>query len=189
MSPSQRTTLFALAAGALGFLALFAFGVAWLPAAGLGAALSVFVWFTLNYLSPSDVQSELDDNLRRLDGYTGRIRALSLRVRDDATRSSLQAGCDAMPGMVDIIRGRDIRVALPLSQRSLLYVEDVAEALEDYIDVQDRGDSEYIRLGQRELGRFASFTSQPDRELSEQKMNEYITSLTALNLNPPPELS
>ncbi|OAN33571.1 hypothetical protein [Mycolicibacterium iranicum] len=189
MTPSQRSILLALATGVGGFLVLFAFGVAWLLSAGLGALLAVFALFTLNYLSPTDKQGELDDNVRRLDQFTTRIRALSLRVADDETRASLQAGCDAMPGMIEIIRSRDIRVALPLSQRSLLYVKDVAETLDDYVDIQDQADAKYLALGQQELQKFVSFARQPDRELSEQKMNEYINSLTALNLNQPPELS
>jgi hypothetical protein len=91
--------------------------------------------------------------------------------------------------MIDIIRQRDLLVALPLSQRSLAYLTDVASTLDDYIDVQDTGDPEYLRLGQQELQRFAAFTTQPDRELSAQKMDDFINSLTALNMNPPPELT
>ena len=91
--------------------------------------------------------------------------------------------------MIEIIRQRDIRVALPLSQRTLAYVTDVASTVEDYIAVQDSGDQEYLRLGQQELKRFAAFTSQPDKDLSARKMDDYINSLTALNLNPPPEIT
>jgi hypothetical protein len=188
MTPSQRTILFAFAAGAVGFLVPFALGVNWLVAAGIGVLLAVSVWFTFNYLAPSDTQSELDANFREIDRATGRIRALSHRVADRDTAASLQAGCNAVPRLVDMIRQRDIRVALPLSQRSLAYISDVASTLEDYIDVQDRGDPEYIRLGQQELQRFAAFTAQPDKDLSERQMDDYIKSLTALNLNPPPEL-
>ena len=65
----------------------------------------------------------------------------------------------------------------------------MASTLDDYIDVQDGGDPEYIRLGQQELKRFAVFTSQPDKDLSARKMDDYIDSLTALNLNPPPEIT
>lgn len=189
MTPSQRTILFSLAAGALGFLVLFGLGVTWPLAAGLGVLLAVSVWFTLNYLTPTDKQSEVDDNLRHIDRIAGKIRALSNRIADRETRLSLQTGCDGVPRMIQIIRQRDTRVALPLSQRSLTYVEDVASALQDYIDVQDGGDPEYIRLGQQELKRFAAFTSQPDKDLSAKKMDDYINSLTALNLNPPPELT
>jgi hypothetical protein len=189
MTPSQRAILSSLAAGALAFVVLFALGVMWAIAAGLGALLAVSVWFTLNYLSPSDKQSELDANFRQIDKAAGRIRALSHRVADRDTAASLQAGCDGVPRMIEILRERDIRVALPLSQRTLAYVTDVASTVEDYIDVQDSGDPEYIRLGQQELKRFASFTSQPDKDLSARRMDDYINSLTALNMNPPPELT
>jgi hypothetical protein len=94
-----------------------------------------------------------------------------------------------VPRLIQIMRQRDVRVALPLSQRSLAYLTDVANTLEDYIDVQDGGDPEYIRLGRQELKRLAAFTSQPDRDLSARKMDDYINSLTALNLNPPPEIT
>lgn len=189
MTPSQRTILLSLAAGALGFLVLFGFGVTWLLAGGLGLVMAVSAWFTLNYLTPTDKQSELDHNLQRIDRSAGMIRALSHRVADRETQVSLQAGCDGVPRMIQIIRQRDALVALPLSQRSLTYVQDVASTLQDYIDVQDGGDPEYIRLGQQELKRFVTFTSQPDKDLSAQKMDDYINSLTALNLNPPPELT
>jgi hypothetical protein len=189
MTPSQRTILSALAVGALGFVVLFALGVKWPVAAGLGALLAVSVWFTVNYLTPSDKQSELDANFRQIDKAAAKIRALSLRVTDRDTAASLQAGCDGVPRMIQLIRGRDLRVALPLSQRTLAYVTDVAGTVEDYIDVQDTGDAEYIRLGQEELKKFASFTSQPDKDMSARKMDDYIESLTMLNLNPPPEIS
>jgi hypothetical protein len=189
MTPSQRTILLSLAAGVVGFVVLFGFGVQWPVAGGLGLLLAASTWLTLTYLAPSDKQSELDDNLRQIDKASARIRTLSHRVADRSTAESLQGGCDGVPRMVEIIRGRDVRVALPLAQRSLAYLTDVASTLEDYIDVQDTGDPEYIHQGQEELKKFASFTSQPDRELSEQKMDDYITSLTALNLNPPPELT
>jgi hypothetical protein len=39
------------------------------------------------------------------------------------------------------------------------------------------------------LRRFTEFTSQPDKDLSARQMDEYINSLTALNMNPPPELT
>jgi hypothetical protein len=188
MTPSQRTILASLAAGAVGFLILFAVGVMWPLAAALGMVLAVSVWFTLNYLTPFDKQSELEANFRQIDRTTAKIRALSNRVADRDTAASLQAGCLAAPRLIEVIRERDIRVALPLSQRSLTYVTDVASALEDYIDVQDAGDAEYLRLGQEELKRFAAFTSQPDKDLSERRMDDYIQSLTELNLNPPPEL-
>jgi hypothetical protein len=68
-------------------------------------------------------------------------------------------------------------------------VTDVVSTVEDYIDVQDSGDDEYLRLGRQELKRFAEFASQPDRDLSARQMDDYINSLTALNLNPPPELT
>jgi hypothetical protein len=54
MTPSQRTILIALAAGAVGFVVLFAVGLMWYLAAGLGAALAISTWFTINYLTPSD---------------------------------------------------------------------------------------------------------------------------------------
>lgn len=189
MTPSQRAILLALTAGAAGFVVLFALGMMWALAAGLGVALAVSVWFTLNYLSPSDTQSELDTNFKQIDKAAGRIRALSHRIADRDTAAALQAGCDGVPRMVEIIRERDIRVALPLTQRTLAYMTDVASTVEDYIDVQDGGDPEYIRLGQQELKRFESFTSQPDKDLSARKMDDYINSLTALNMNPPPELT
>ena len=189
MTPSQRTMLSALAAGSLGFVVLFALGVTWYVAGGLGALLALSVWFTLNYLAPSDKQSELDHNFKEIDKAAARIRALSHRVSDRDTARSLASGCDGVPQMIQIMRERDVRVALPLSQRTLAYVTDVASTLADYIDVQDGGDPEYIRLGQQELKRFVTFTSQPGKELSERKMDDYINSLTALNLNPPPELT
>jgi hypothetical protein len=189
MTPSQRTILLALAAGAVGFVVLFALGVIWPLAAGLSGLLAISAWFTLNYLAPSDKQSELDYHFREIDKAAARIRALSHRVADRDTAASLQAGCDGVPRMIEIMRARDIRVALPLAQRSLAYLTDVASTLEDYIDVQDGGDPEYLRLGQQELKRLAAFTSQPDKDLSAQKMDDYINSLTALNLNPPPELT
>lgn len=188
MTPSQRTTLFALAAGALGFLILFAFDVSWYFDVILGLVLAGSVWFTLNYLAPTDAQRELDKNIALISRAAVVIRTLSLRVTDRDTQASLAAGCDGVPRMVDLIRQRDVRVALPLAQRSLAYLTDVASTVEDYIDVQNTGDPEYIRLGQQELKRFAAFTSQPDKEMSAQKMDDYISSLTALNLNPPPEL-
>lgn len=189
MTPSQRTILSALATGAVGFVVLFALGVFWLIAAGLGVLLSVSAWFTLNYLTPSDKQSELETNYREIDKAATRIRTLSHRVADSDTAASLQAGCDGVPRLIETMRERDVRVALPLSQRTLAYLTDVASTLEDYIDVQDSGDPEYIRLGQQELKRLADFTSQPDKDLSARQMDDYINSLTALNLNPPPEIS
>jgi hypothetical protein len=189
MIPSQRTALAALAVGAAGFVVTFALGPAWFVAAGLGVALGISTWLTLNYFAPTDVQGELEDNLRRIDQVTGRIRAASHRVSDRETASALQAGCDGVPRMIDIIRGRDARVGLPLSARTLAYLSDVSDALADYVEVQDTGDPEYLRVGRRELQRLEAFTAQPDRELSEQKMDDYISSLTALNLNPPPELT
>jgi len=189
MTPSQRTILSALAAGAVGFVVLFAVGLAWFVAAGLAFVLSASTWATLNYLAPSDKQSELERNFREIDKAAAQIRTLSHRVFDSETSTALQTGCDAVPRMIAIIRGRDIGVALPLSQRSLAYLTDVASTLDDYIDVQEGGDPEYLRLGQQELQRLAAFTTQPDRELSAQKMDDYINSLTALNMNPPPELT
>jgi hypothetical protein len=189
MTPSQRTILIALAAGAVGFVVLFALSVSWPIAAVLSLVLAGSVWFTLNYLTPTDKQSELEHNFREIDKASTRIRALSHRVADRDTATSLQAGCDAVPRMIGIIRSRDVRVGLPLSQRTLAYLTDVAGTVEDYIDVQDNGDPEYIKMGQDELKRFAAFTSQPDKDLSAQRMDDYINSLTALNLNPPPELS
>ncbi|MDT7762525.1 MAG: hypothetical protein QOC63_1945 [Mycobacterium sp.] len=189
MTSIQRTILSALAAGAVGFVILLALGFAWFVAAGLGVGLALSAGLTLNYLVPSDKQSELDYNFREIDKAAARIRTLSHRVSDTETAASLQAGCDALPRMVDIIRARDIAVALPLSQRSLAYLTDVASTLDDYIDVQEGGDPEYLRLGQQELQRLAAFTTQPDKELSAQKMDDYISSLTALNMNPPPELT
>lgn len=188
MTPSQRTILGALAAGALVFIVLFAFGVSGPIAAGLGVALAASAWFTLNYLAPTDKQSALDGTFRAIDKASGRIRALSHRVTDRATAEALAAGCDGVPRMVELIGQRDIRVAAPMAERCLAYITDVASTLEDYIDVQDVGDPEFIRLGQKELRRFSSFTAQPDRELSARKMEDYINSLTALNLNPPPQL-
>src|SRR4030088_2609944 len=67
MTPTQRTMLSALAAGALGFVVLFALGMMWYVAAGLGALLAVSTGFTLNYLAPSDKQSELESNFREID--------------------------------------------------------------------------------------------------------------------------
>ena len=189
MTPSQRTILAALAVGAAGFVLLFALGLTWALAAGLGAVLSVSTWLTLNYFAPSDKQSALKHNFREIDKAAARIRALSHRVSDRETASALQTGCDGVPRMIDIIRQRDVRVALPLSQRSLAYLTDVASTLDDYIDVQDTSDPDYLRLGQQELQRLAAFTSQPDKELSAQRMDDYINSLTALNMNPPPELT
>jgi hypothetical protein len=189
MTPSQRTILSSLALGALGFVVLFALGVSAPLAGGLGVLLAASVWFTLNYLAPTDKQSELDHNLAQIDKAAVRIRALSHRVSDGPTQASLAAGCDGVPRMIQIIRQRDVRVAVPLSQRSLAYLTDVASALEDYIDVQDSADPEYLRLGQEELKRLATFTSQPDKDLTAQRMDDYINSLTALNLNPPPELT
>lgn len=189
MTPSQRTVLVALATGALAFVLLFAFGVSPALSAGLGVLLAASVWFTVNYLTPTDKQSELDSNFRQIDKAAARIRTLSHRVTDRDTAESLQAGCDGVPGLVQLIGQRDLRVAVPMSQRCLAYVTDVAATLEDYIDVQDVGDPEYIRLGQQELKRFAAFAAQPDKDLSARKMEDYINSLTALNLNPPPELS
>jgi hypothetical protein len=174
MTPSQRTFLLSLAAGALGFVVLFALGVMWPVAAGLGVLLSLSAWFTLYYLAPSDTKSELDANFRQIDKAAARIRALSLRVADRDTATSLQAGCDAVPRMIDLIGQRDVRVALPLSQRTLAYVTDVASTVEDYIDVRDSGDEEHLRLGRQELKRFAEFTSQPDRDLSARQMDAYI---------------
>jgi hypothetical protein len=189
MTPSQRTLLSALATGAAAFVILFALGMAWFLAAGLGAVLSISAWATLNYLAPSDKQGELEHNFHEIDKAATQIRTLSHRVSDSATAAALQNGCDGVPRMIDIIRQRDLLVALPLSQRSLAYLTDVASTLDDYIDVQDTGDPEYLRLGQQELQRFAAFTTQPDRELSAQKMDDFINSLTALNMNPPPELT
>ena len=189
MTPSQRTILSALATGAIGFVVLFALGFAWYLAAGLGVGLLVSSWATLNYLAPSDKQSELEHNFRGIDKAAAQIRTLSHRVTDPETAGALQTGCDAVPRMIDIIRQRDIRVALPLSARSLAYLTDVASTLDDYIDVQDSGDPELLRQGRAELARLAAFTTQPDRDLSAQKMDDYINSLTALNMNPPPELT
>src|ERR1700742_2407836 len=97
MTPSQRTILLALAAGAVGFVILFALGVTWYLAAGLGAVLALSTWFTLNYLAPTDKQSELDVNFREIDKAAARIRNLSHRVADRQTAEALQAGCDAVP--------------------------------------------------------------------------------------------
>lgn len=189
MTPSQRTILSALAAGAVGFLVLFAFGVTWSIAALLGIVLAVSLWFTLNYLAPSDKQSELDDSFRQINKAATMIRALSPRVTDRKTAACLQSGCDGVPGMIAMIRTRDVNVGLPLAQRSLAYLTNVESTLKAYIDVQHGDDSEYIRLGQQELRRFADFTSQPDKDLSARQMDEFISSLTALNMNPPPELT
>ncbi len=189
MTPSQRTTLAALGAGAVGFVVLFALGVSWPIAMILGIVLAVSVGLTLGYLAPSDKQSELEENLRKIATTTTAIRALGLRVTDRSTAAALQAGCDGVPRMIGLIRERDIRVGLPLSQRTLSYLTNVESTLEAYIDVQHGGDPQYIRLGQQELRRFAEFTAQPDRELSARHMDDYINSLTALNMNPPPELS
>ena len=189
MTPSQRTILSALASGAAGFVVLFALGVMWPLATGLGVALAISVFCTVHYLAPSDKQNQLDRNIAQIDKAGVRIRALSHRVADPGTQSSLQAGCDSVPRLIEMMRQRDVRVGVPLSERSLAYLTDVAVALEDYIDVQDGGDPEYIQMGRQELARFESFTSQPDKDLSAQKMDDYINSLTALNLNPPPELT
>jgi hypothetical protein len=189
VTPTQRTILGALAAGAVGFIVVFALGVSAPLAAGLGVVLAASAWFTLHYLAPSDNQSELESNFREIDKAGAKIRALSHRVADRDTAESLTAGCDGLPGMLTLIRQRDIRVAVPMSERCLAYITDVASTLDDYIDVQDTGDPEFIGLGQQELKRFASFTTQPDKDLSAKKMEDYINSLTALNLNPPPELS
>jgi hypothetical protein len=189
MTPSQRTTLSALAVGAVGFVVPFALGVTWPIAVMLGIVLGVSVAFTLNYLAPSDKQSELDENFRQINKTTTAIRALSLGVTDRTTAAALQSGCDQIPRMIELIRERDVRVGLPLSQRSLAYITNVESTLGAYIDVQHGGDPEYIRLGQQELRRFTEFTSQPDKDLSARQMDEYINSLTALNMNPPPELT
>jgi hypothetical protein len=189
VTPSQRTTLFAVAAAALGFLILFALGVTWYFDVILALVFGGSVWFTLNYLAPTDTQSELDHNVGLIERATVLIRNLSLRVTDGPTQHALAAGCDGVPRLVQLIRQRDPRVGLPLSQRSLAYLTDVASTLEDYIDVQDSGDPEYVRMGQEELKRFEAFTTQPDKDMSAQKMDDYINSLTALNLNPPPELT
>jgi hypothetical protein len=189
VTPSQRTILAAFATGAAGFVALFALGMAWYLAAGLGIVLAASAGLAINYLAPSDKQSELTRTMHEIDRAAGRIRALSHRVADRDTAAALAAGCDGVPRMAEIIRQRDVAVALPLAQRSLAYLTDVAATLEDYIDVQDSGDPEFLTMGRRELQRLAEFTTQPDRELSERKMDDYINSLTALNLNPPPELT
>jgi hypothetical protein len=189
MTPSQRTILFALSGGALGFLVLFALGVTWPLAVALGAALAVSAWFALNYLAPTDTQAELDSCFRQIDRTAATIRTLSHQVADRQTAASLQSGCDGIPRMIELIKHRDNRVALPLAQRSLAYVTNVAGALEDYVDVQNSGDPEFVAQGRQELQRFAEFTAQPDKDLSARQMDEYINSLTALNLNPPPELS
>ena len=189
MTPSQRTILASLAAAAVAFVVLFAFGVGWRLAGGLGAGLGLSTWFALNYLAPSDTEGELNDCFRRIDKTAARIRTLSLQVADRPTAEALQAGCDGIPRMISLIRQRDPRVALPLAQRSLAYVSNVASTLEGYVEVQRNGDQEYLQLGRDELKRFADFSSQPDTDLSARQMDEYINSLTALNLNPPPELS
>jgi hypothetical protein len=189
MTPSQRTILIAIASGAAGFVLLFALGVFWPLAAVLGIALGASAWFTLNYLTPSDVASQLAANYRQIDQAAAKIRALSFRVADAPTAAALQAGCDGVPRMIQLMRERDPQVALPLSERSLAYLTDVAGTLEDYVDVQGTGDPEYLELGRRELKRLAEFTTQPDKELTARQMDDYINSLTALNLNPPPELS
>jgi len=189
MVPSQRTILLAMAAGAVGFVVLFALGVGWPLAVALGALLAMSAWFTLNYLAPTDKQSELKDNFDQIEKTTTTIRALSQKVTDPATAAALQSGCDGVPRMIALIGQRDIAVALPLAERSRTYVATVATALKDYIAVQDNGDPEYLQLGRQELKRFDQFCSQPDREMSEQHMNDYIDSVTALNMTPPPELS
>jgi hypothetical protein len=74
MTPSQRTFLLSLASGALGFVVLFALGVTWYLAAGLGVLLTLSAWFTLNYLTPADSQSELDANFGQIDKAAARIR-------------------------------------------------------------------------------------------------------------------
>src|ERR1700738_1985787 len=153
MTPTQRTILSALAAGALGFVVLFALGMTWYVAAGLGAFLAVSTGFTLNYLAPSDKQSELESNFREIDKAAARIRTLSHRVADRDTAAALQAGCDG-----------DVRVGLPLSQRTLAYLTDVASTLDDYIDVQDSGDPEYLRLGQQQLQRLKTVTFHTQKE-------------------------
>lgn len=189
MTPSQRTILLALAGGAVGFVVLFALGVLWPLAAVLGAALGVSAWFALNYLAPTDSQAELDGCFRQIDRSAATIRNLSHQVADRQTAESLQSGCDGIPRMIALIKQRDVRVALPLAQRSLAYITNVAGALEDYVDVQNSGDPEFVAQGRQELQRFADFTAQPDKDLSARQMDEYINSLTALNLNPPPDLS
>ena len=189
MTPSQRSVLLSFAAGAVGFVVLFALGVTWYLAAGLGVLLALSGWFTVSYLMPSDTQSELAANLAGIDTAAGRISALTHRVSDRDTAAALTTGCNGVPRMIELIRQRDVAVALPLSQRSLAYLTDVASTLEDYIDVQDSADREFLELGRKELKRLAEFTSQPDRELSERRMDDYINSLTALNMNPPPELT
>lgn len=189
MTPSQRTMLSALAAGAVGFLVLFALNVSWPVSAVLAVVLAVSTRFSLSYLMPSDTQSEVDTNFSQIEKVTARIRALSQRVGDRKTASCLQSGCDGVPRMLAIIRTRDVRVALPLSQRSLAYLTNVESTLEDYIEIQDSGDPQYVHLGQQELRRFAEFTAQPDKDLSARQMDDYINSLTALNMNPPPELT
>jgi hypothetical protein len=194
MVPSQRTILLAMAAGAVGFVVLFALGVGWPLAVALGALLAMSAWFTLNYLAPTDKQSELKDNFDQIEKTATTIRALSQKVTDPATAAALQSGCDGVPRMIALIGQRDIAVALPLAERSRTYVATVATALKDYIAVQDNGDPEYgdpeyLQLGRQELKRFDQFCSQPDREMSEQHMNDYIDSVTALNMTPPPELS
>lgn len=188
MTPSQRTILLSLTAGAAGFVSLFALGVLWPVGLGLGVLLMASTWLALNYLAPTDKQSELEATFRGIDRAAAKIRVLSLRVADRETATALQSGCDGIPQMIQIMRDKDIRVALPLSQRSLAYLDNVARTLEDYIDVEVGGDPEYLRQGRQELQRMTAFTSQPTKELSAQKMDDYISSLTALNLNPPPEL-
>jgi hypothetical protein len=189
MTPSQRSILAALGAGAAGFVVLFALGMSWPLAAVLGVVLAVSVWFLVNYLSPTDTQSEVEQNFRQIEKTAKTIHGLSTRVSDRETATALQGGCNGIPRMIALIGQRDPAVALPLSQRSLAYVTNVAGALEDYIDVQHGGDPEYLRIGRLELRRFAEFSSQPDKDLSARQMDDYISSLTALNLNPPPELS
>src|SRR3979409_927603 len=117
MTPPPRTRLAALAAGALGFVVLFALGMTWYVAAGLGALLAVSTGFTLNYLAPSDKQSELESNFREIDKAAA--RTLRHRAADRDTAAALQAGCDGVPGMIQLMRDRDARVGLPLSQRTL----------------------------------------------------------------------
>ena len=178
-----------MATGAGGFVVLFALGVGWPVAVALGAVLAISAWFTVNYLAPTDKQSELKDNFAQIEKTAATIRTLSQEVRDPATSAALQSGCNGIPRMIGLIGQRDVDVALPLAERSQTYLTTVATTLKDYIAVQDSGDPDYLQLGRQELKRFAQFCSQPDRELSEQHMNDYINSVTALNLTPPPELS
>ena len=71
MTPSQRTILVAMAAGAGGFVVLFALGVGWPVAVALGAALAMSAWFTVNYLAPTDKQSELKDDFAQIETLYG----------------------------------------------------------------------------------------------------------------------